>query len=553
MSPTTARLLAALLVGALFVLPLLAALGHGLADALDATAWAALLEEPALPRALALSLVTAVLATGLALAALLCSLPALHGTPAWGWLQRALGPLLAVPHAAFAIGVALWIMPSGVLARLLALPLGWTTPPDVATVQDPWGLGLALALAAKEWPFLLWCSAAQLGRADLGPRLRQQLGAGRSLGYATPTLWWRVVWPQLLPRLAWPLAAVWAYALTVVDMALVLGPARPPTLAMLAWGWLQGADPTDQRQGSAAALLLALVMAAGMALAVLAWRTAASALARRAIRGDRPQRRQPGRASMAAVLLLSLGNGLVLVVLALASVLPAWPFPALWPAATGWQAWQLALGSSGAMGHTLGLGLASAATGLLLALAWLEASPPHWDRHATVLVFLPLWWPGMLMAAGLYSALLPWRLDGSWLGVWLGHGLYTAPYAVVALAPAHRAFDPRYRQVTQSLGRSGASFLWRVKWPMLAGPLAAAFAVAFAVSVAQYLSTQLVGAGRWPTLSTEALNLAGGGQRDRVAAFALLQALLPAVVFAMAAGIGSWQARQTGAAAGMQQ
>jgi len=557
-----ARTLAGLLLLGLFALPLLAAVGQGLADATDATAWAALADEPALPRALGLSLATAVLATGLALAALLWSMPQLHGRPAWAWLQRALGPLLAMPHAAFAIGVALWIMPSGLLARLLAVPLGWTVPPDVDSVQDPWGLGLALALAAKEWPYLLWCCAAQLGRADLGPQLGQQLGAGRSMGYGTTTLWWSVVWPQLLPRLAWPLAAVWAYALTVVDMALVLGPARPPTLAMLAWAWLQDPDVAQQRQGAAAALLLALVLVAGLLLAWLAWRAAAAALTRRAMRGDRPAAgrgawrgtwrsvwRHP--VAVAMLIALGLGQGLVLALLALASAVPLWPFPALWPpAGLGWQAWALALGASGALGHTLTLGLASAASGLLLALAWLEASPPHWDGRAAVLVFLPLWWPAMLLASGLYSALLPWRLDGSWLGVWLAHGLVTAPYALVALAPAHRAFDPRYRQVAQALGRGGAAFLWRVKWPMLLAPLTAAFAVAFAVSVSQYLGTQLVGAGRWPTLATEALTLAAGGQRDRVAAFALLQALLPAAVFAGAAAIGLWQARRTGGVTG---
>ena len=78
---------------------------------------------------------------------------------------------------------------------------------------------------------------------------------------------------------------------------------------------------------------------------------------------------------------------------------------------------------------------------------------------------------------------------------------------------------------------------------MLRAPLAAAFAVGFAVSVAQFLVTQFVGAGLWATVTTEALTLASGGQRDRVAAFALLQALLPAPVFAAAAALSRAQAR----------
>lgn len=539
-----ARGLAWALVGLFFGLPLLAALGHGLAQALDPAAWRALFAEPALLRALALSLGVALLATALALALLLWCVAALHGRRAWDWLQAALGSVLAVPHAAFAIGVGLWLMPSGWLARLLAPAFGWTAPPDVASVQDPWGLGLALALAAKELPFLLWCLLALLARAGQAALLQRQLQCGRSLGYGSVTLWWRVIWPQLLPQLAWPLAAVWAYALTVVDMALVLGPARPPTLAMLAWAWLQEAEPARQRLGAAASALLALVALAGLVLAAGAWQAGRGPWLRLATRGDRPPPRRTGWLAGGLLGGLGLAYGAALGMLVAMSFVVRWPFPALWPQALGLQAWQAVLGSAHTLGVTLGLALASAAAGVVLALAWLESSPPHWDARAAWCVFVPLWWPGVLLAAGLYGALLPWGLDGRWAGVWLAHVLYTVPYAFVALAPAHRAFDPRYRQVARALGCGGAAFLWQVKWPMLQAPLAAAFAVGFAVSVAQFLVTQFVGAGLWATVTTEALTLASGGQRDRVAAFALLQALLPALVFGAAAALSRAQARR---------
>jgi putative thiamine transport system permease protein len=71
-------------------------------------------------------------------------------------------------------------------------------------------------------------------------------------------------------------------------------------------------------------------------------------------------------------------------------------------------------------------------------------------------------------------------------------------------------------------------------------------AVGFAVSVAQYLSTQFVGAGRHTTVTTEALTLASGGQRTLMAAFALLQALLPALAFGAAWWIARRQARRLG-------
>ena len=93
-------------------------------------------------------------------------------------------------------------------------------------------------------------------------------------------------------------------------------------------------------------------------------------------------------------------------------------------------------------------------------------------------------------------------------------------------------------QLALALGLSRAAVAWRVRRPMLARPLAAALAVGFAVSVAQYLPTLFLGAGRLTTVSTEAVTLAAGGQRATAAAFAVLQALLPLLAFALAARVG---------------
>jgi putative thiamine transport system permease protein len=80
--------------------------------------------------------------------------------------------------------------------------------------------------------------------------------------------------------------------------------------------------------------------------------------------------------------------------------------------------------------------------------------------------------------------------------------------------------------------------LWQVKWPLLRAALAASLALGFAVSVAQYLPTLYVGAGRFNTVTTEAVTLAAGGQRSLTAAYAWLQWLLPVLMFALAARLG---------------
>ena len=54
------------------------------------------------------------------------------------------------------------------------------------------------------------------------------------------------------------------------------------------------------------------------------------------------------------------------------------------------------------------------------------------------------------------------------------------------------------------------------------------------------------GAGRHATVTTEALTLASGGQRTLLAAYALLQALLPALAFGAAWWLGRRQSRRLG-------
>ena len=109
---------------------------------------------------------------------------------------------------------------------------------------------------------------------------------------------------------------------------------------------------------------------------------------------------------------------------------------------------------------------------------------------------------------------------------------------LIALQGPYGGVDPRLQQVSAALGRSRAAFLWQVKWPLLRSALAAALAVGFAVSVAQYLPTLYVGAGRFQTVTTEAVTLASGGQRALTAAFAWLQWLLPMLMFGLAAWWG---------------
>ncbi len=561
------------LLAMLIATPVLGTVWSAIAEALNAQAWDLVRNDPQLPRALAMTLWTGLAATSGSVALTAWLLSRSFPGPLWARTVKALPGMLAVPHAAFAIGLAFLIAPSGWLLRAVSpWATGFDAPPPWATTQDPWGLGLIAVLVAKEVPFLLWAAATQLQRADTAARWTRELDVARSMGYAPHTAWWRVLWPQLWPRLAGPMLAVLAYSLTVVDMALVIGPTSPPTLAVLAWQWLLDADATINAQGATAAWLLGDVVAVA---AGLLW-TIRGALRKRSrwVSGERGRsakffihseatlRARTGPMPVpvpvpmpmpmpmrmrAALSKIAPGNPLltlaalylaVMMALAVGSVSGVWPFPQLWPESLSPQGWQSVFTSTSTLWTTAALATISSVTALAWAVAWLECAPPTWDAHLRRLIYLPLVLPSVLWVVGLHRLCLAWGIDARWPGLWLVHSLAATPYVLIALSPAYLGFDARYGQIAASLQKSRLTFLLRIKWPLLKASMWGALAVGFAVSVAQYLPTLFVGAGRFATVTTEAVTLASGAQRSLTAAYAWLQWLLPALMFGVAAWLG---------------
>ena len=501
-------------------------------------AWRALAAVPGLPTACLLSLGTGLGATGLAFGAAVGLSAALEGTE---W-QRRMGPLLslllAAPHGAFAVGVLFLASPSGWLARLFSpWATGWTDPPDLILVNDPHGLALLLALAAKECFFLLLMLQAARQQVPVGQRLR----LARTLGYGRFTGWFKTVLPALYPQIRLPVLAVLAFGLSVIDMAIVLGPATPPTLSLLILGLLGDPDLGHRFTAAAAALLLVgLVLAAG-ALWIAGERLAGTLGRRWVAAGHRSDAEVVGRMLAALGVLAGTAIVLSLLLLALWSLAGAWRYPDALPQELTINAWQRAAPLLAApLLHSTGLAALSALLALALTLACLEResrSGRAAKERTLALLYLPLLVPqiGFLFGVQVLAA----RLDlvGTFLAVAWAHLLFVLPYVFLTLGDAWRALDPRFARVALCLGRRPATIFWRIKLPLLKGPVATSLAIGFAVSFSLYLPALLLGAGRMPTLASEVVALAAGGDRRQLGVFAFLQAALPLLVLAGAQGV----------------
>lgn len=451
-----------------------------------------------------------------------------------GLSSSRIAPLLAVPHVALAVGLMVLLSPSGWLVRLVHSVFElFPSPPAHWWIADKSLITIAMVLIIKEVPFLLLMIAAQ---RDQLPIQRWQTQA-QSMGYSVRRCWWLVVVPALLPRLKFPLFAIAIYTLSVVDIALMVGPNTPPLIAprvheaSLRFSDLAGLEAWLGQW-------LMIVLGAMLFVVVAINQTVYRRFGLDAIGRPNGHSAQRIGSGFGSQLLLWL-CGLAVLALIVQSVADTWFYPALWP-----QQWNLERWLSEwpyawpLLQNSLWLALASAAVGVMCALLVLERQRSQRKKALAWLPLLLLLIPQLPIVLGWQRAL---GQDSGWLWLLWSHAAFTFPYAYLVLHGAYISFPSRWLYQAQSLGHSPFNAWLHVLLPQLRGSVALAFAVGVAVSIAQYLPTLWLAGVSYPTVTTETVSLAAGGDWRMASVYALLQALIPVVLLVWASRQGNQQ------------
>ena len=483
---------------------------------------------PGLSMAVCLSVGAGLLATWLSLLGAICLLLWFWDHPFGRWLLRFAGPFIAVPPTAVAAGLILFLAPSGWLMRLISPELtGFTRPPFWALFPDPHGFGLVLALVIKEIPFILLLCLSALARVPASDmrRITRSLGYGRVSGFIL------IVWPQIYRQIRLPLLAVLVFAISVVELPLLLGPSLPPPLSVLVFQGFQDAD----LQQRFAASVGAVVQFALVGLSWVVWRAGEwllKGLMRLAIwQGQRLPALDMLIWPCGGLALMPLITGLCgLMALIVWSGAGRWPFPADLPLFFSGRAWQQAGPLLVVMAQSMWIAFAASVLANGLMLFWLDRhsaqnrQPQGW---VLALIYLPLLVPQISFLFGLQIGVSWAQLDGTYFAVIWVHALFILPYSYLILAPAEAAFDRRYLNLAASFGLPAWKQRVAVKWMLMLPAIGAAFLVGVAVSAALYLPTLFAGAGRITTLTVEAVGQIQGGARAYAAVAVLLQIALP--------------------------
>lgn len=459
----------------------------------------------------------------------------------WRRIEITLSPLLAMPHVAFAIGFAFLFSPTGIGARTLFNLFGYDSgnqglAEGALLVKDPYAFGLIFMLALKEIPFLLLMSIPILQQLNVD----QVEKVSSSLGYSRAQTWCKCVFPQWFAKLRFPMLAVLAYSLSVVDVALIIGPTNPPTFAVLVWQWFSEPDLSLLPRASAGAVVLFILASLIIGFArLIEW------LVTKHFRQWQSSGRfglvLPGNAAFTVVLFISI---VMIPITILWSFAQRWRFPDLLPSRFSLRFWQVEWDSIlTTLNDSIMIAIVCSTSALVLALIAHEYRLRYRWKLPGYVIAIPMLVPQLSLLFGMQITTL--YIDSNAYLFWVcwAHVFFAFPYVYLSLDGPWRSFDEGLTRVALSLGKSPFHAWCKVKLPILLPAILFAWAIGISVSLAQYLPTLMLGAGRISTITTEAVALSSGFDRRVTAIYALWQALLPLIFFSIAMLLSRFNAK----------
>ena len=433
--------------------------------------------------------------------------------------EKYLAPLLSLPHLAIALGLVFLFSDGSLFFVDSGLPRkGLST--------------LILAIVIKEVPFFLLI----LGAIGRQLPIKYWLLQGNALGYQNYRCWWFLVFPALLKQSRLALLAATAYTLSVVDISLLVGPNIPELFAVSVYRWQTSFATGDQSLAFWANLLLLMLLAVSVCILYAHEKLAHAGCKVLATKGSTFY---IGRINLAFKLWLPM-LGLLTAMMVVVFVLWSFGFNSqndslvltqlhtrLWQ--DEWLFFELPLQNS------LLIALCSGVLGIAFALLALELQRQKGRYYPDYFWLLAIILPQLSMVLG-WQVMHIWAQGGYHSGwIVLSHLPFTFAYSYLVLKGPFQHVEPRYELLAASFGYSVWQSWWLVRFRLLLPVVFSAFAIAFSVSIAQYIPTLMIGAGRVTTLTTEAVAIGTGSQQDLIALYVLLQSVLPFMAFLMAA------------------
>ncbi|MFQ3197291.1 MAG: putative thiamine transport system permease protein [Paraglaciecola sp.] len=449
--------------------------------------------------------------------------------PRWQTLEKRLAPLLSMPHLAVALGLVYLFSSGGMVWSALWGIFGHSAP-DWLGLPRKNILTMILAIGIKEVPFFLFIFSA-LGRQLA---LKDWLLQGRALGHSEAASWWLLVFPVMLKQSRLALLAAMAYTLSVLDISLLIGPNIPELYAVILYNWQTGFSVIEQSQAFLGNLVLLLMLGILVAIIYLHEWFAVGRLRTHAVMAS------PLKITGLSRIFSLWLSFFTLLTLGILATFFLWSLGWSNYGPTGltdlsfnlWQDEWFFMRQP--LLNSLNIAFFSSLLGVAITLLALELQrqskrylPDYVWLMAIVLPQLSMVYGWQLAHTGISAS-----YHSSWIV--LSHLPFTFAYSYLVLRGPFQSLNRHYELVAASFGYSYWKRWWKIRFVLLRPALLSALAIAFSVSIAQYIPTLMIGAGRVATITTEAVAIASGNEHSITAVYMLVQAILPFTAFLVA-------------------
>lgn len=232
-----------------------------------------------------------------------------------------------------------------------------------------------------------------------------------------------------------------------------------------------------------------------------------------------------GKAAFSLWVLASCVPLLLLVVLS-GSIF--WPYPDLLPRDFSFEYHRRVFGDArafAAIGTSLALGFSSSLLTLAVSIPAGKALA-HYDfagkSAVKILSLIPMVVPGVVVTIGCHLSMIRLGLTNSFFGVVLIHSIFALPFGIRIMCNVFEIVGTRLQEQARVLGAGPAFTFFRVTLPQIVPGAQAAAILGFTISIAQYITTLMIGGGRIITITVLLVPHMGSGQTHIASVYSLL-------------------------------
>lgn len=213
-----------------------------------------------------------------------------------------------------------------------------------------------------------------------------------------------------------------------------------------------------------------------------------------------------------------------------------WYFPDILPSEWSLNSWEYVFSDSSrvmeGLINSISIALTVSLLAVLVGLPAGRAIGLHSFRGKGLiewLLMVPIIVPGIVAVMGIHIMFIRYRLTDTFMGVALVHLIPTIPYMVLVMASVFANYGTDLEDTARTLGANWFQTFWYVTLPAIFPGLLVATMFAFLISWGQYVTTLLIGGGKYITLPLVLFPFISGANYSTAAAISLVF-VAPAII-----------------------